>query len=80
MKKEERKRHYVFIKDFNTFTYDNTLHRGRKHFCLYCLQAFSIEGILKRHINGFLKINGTQRFIMPKKRKSVKFCIHLCRF
>ena len=51
--------------------YDNTLHRGRKHFCLYCLQAFSIEGILKRHINGFLKINGTQRFIMPKKRKSV---------
>ena len=60
--------------------YDNTLHRGRKHFCLYCLQAFSIEGILKRHINGFLKINGTQRFIMPKKRKSVKFCIHLCRF
>ena len=28
---EEDKRHYVLIKDFNTFTYDNTLHRGRKH-------------------------------------------------
>ena len=30
----------VFIKDFNTFMYDHTLHHGRKHFCCYCLQAF----------------------------------------
>ena len=28
---EEDKRHYVLIKDFNTFTYDHTLHRGREH-------------------------------------------------
>ena len=38
---EERKRHYVLIKDFDTFMYDHTL-----HFCRYCLQAFSIEVIL----------------------------------
>ena len=39
---EERKRHYVVIKDFITFMYNNhTLHRGRKHFCRYCLEAFS---------------------------------------
>ena len=37
---EKRKRHYVLIKDFRKF-----------FFCLYCLQAFSIEEILKRHIN-----------------------------
>ena len=39
---EEGKRHYFIIKDFNTFMYDYTLHRGRKRFCCYCLQAFSL--------------------------------------
>ena len=34
---EENEKHYVHIKDFNTFIYDHTLHRGRKHFCCYCL-------------------------------------------
>ena len=29
--------------------YDHTLHRGEKHFCCYCLQAFSTEG-KKHHI------------------------------
>ena len=42
---EEGKRHYGLIKDFNTFMYD---HRGRKHFCHYCLQAFCTEEILKK--------------------------------
>ena len=36
---EEEKKHYVLIKDFNSFMYDHTLHRGRKHFSRYCLQA-----------------------------------------
>ena len=27
--------------------YDHTLHHGRKHFCCYCLQAFSTDEILK---------------------------------
>ena len=27
---EKGKRHYVFIKDFNTFMYDHTLYHGRK--------------------------------------------------
>ena len=40
---EEDKRHLVLIKDFNTFMYDHTSHHGRKHFCRYCLQAFSRE-------------------------------------
>ena len=30
---EEGKRHYVLIKDFNTFMYDHTLHCSRKHYC-----------------------------------------------
>ena len=42
--------HYVLTKDFNTFIYDHTSYRSRKHSCLYCLQAYSIAEILKHHI------------------------------
>ena len=31
--------------------HDHLLHRGRKHFCLYCLHAFITEEILKLHLN-----------------------------
>ena len=36
---EEGKKHYVLIKDFNTFMYDHTLHRRRKHL-LFLLTSF----------------------------------------
>ena len=32
---------YVLIKDINTFMYNHTLHRGKKQYWRYCLQAFS---------------------------------------
>ena len=70
---EKEKRHYVLIKYFNTFMYDRALHRGRKHFCRYCLQAFSTEKILKHHIKDCFKTNGKQRIIMPEKGKYVNF-------
>ena len=53
--------------------YDHSLHRGRKHFCRYCLQGFSTEEILKGHIKDCFKIDGKQRIIMPKKGEYVKF-------
>ena len=31
---EEEERHYVLIKDFNTFMYNHTLSRGRQHFAV----------------------------------------------
>ena len=62
---KEGKKNYVLIKDFNTFMYDHTLHGGRKHFCRYCLQAFSAEEILKGHTKNCFKINGKQSIIMP---------------
>ena len=62
-----------FIKDFNTFTHDHTLHHGRKHSCNYCLHAFVTEEILKRHIKVSFKINGKQTIKMPKKYEYVKF-------
>ena len=45
----------------------------KKHFCRYCLQAFSTEEILKHHIKDCFKINGKQRIIMPRKDEYVKF-------
>ena len=51
---------------------DHSLHRGRKHFCCYCLHAFITEEILKRHIKDCFKINGKQRIIMSKKGEYVK--------
>ena len=45
--------------------YGHTLHRERKHFCCYCLQAFSKEEILKRHIKDCFTTNGKHRIIMP---------------
>ena len=53
--------------------YDHSLHRGRKHFCRYCLQAFSTEKILKSHIKDCFKINGKQTIKMLKKGEYVKF-------
>ena len=43
---EGEKKHYVLMKDFNTFMFDHTIHRGRKHFCCYCLHAFITKEIL----------------------------------
>ena len=67
----EGKRNYALIKDFNTFMHDYTLHPGRRHFCCYCLQAFSTEKLLKSHVNECIKINGKQmikiKIKMPKK-------------
>ena len=53
--------------------YDHSLHRGRKHFCRYCLQSFSTEEILKSHIKDCFEINSKQRFIMLKKGDYVTF-------
>ena len=64
---------FFLIKDFNTFMYDHSLHRGRKHFCRYCFHAFITGDILKLHIKDCFKINGKQRIITPKKGEYVKF-------
>ena len=47
--------------------YDHKLHRGRKHFCCYFLQAFRAEETLKRHIKDCFQINGKQRIKLPGK-------------
>ena len=52
--------HYVLIKDFNKFMYNQTKHKERKHFCMYCLQCFSREDVLNEYKNNCISINGKQ--------------------
>ena len=68
---KDEKKHYVLIKDFNAFMYNQTKHKERKHFCMYCLQCFSSERILANHVNNCLTINGAQAINMPKQGENI---------
>ena len=68
---EDEKKHYVLIKDFNAFMYNQSKHKERKHFCMYCLQCFSSERILANHVNNCLTINGAQAINMPKQGENI---------
>ena len=43
---KDEKKHYVLIKDFNAFMYNQSKHKEKKHFCMFCLQCFSSESVL----------------------------------
>ena len=68
---KDEKKHYVLIKDFNAFMYNQWKHKERKHFCMYCLQCFSSERILANHVNNCLTINGAQAINMPKQGENI---------
>ena len=67
-------KHYVLIKDFNRFMYNQTKHKERKHFCMYCLQCFSSEQILINHKENCIQVNGQQAINMPNvENNTLKF-------
>ena len=68
---KDEKKHCVLIKYFNTFMYNQSKHKERKHFCMYCLQCFSSERILANHVNNCLTINGAQAINMPKQGENI---------
>ena len=68
---DDEKKHYILIKDFNAFMYNQTKHKNKKHFCMYCLQCFSFERILVKHTNNCLTINGAQAINMPKRGENI---------
>ena len=68
--KDENK-HYVLIKDFNKFMYNQTKHKERKHFCMYCLQCFSSERVLNNHKDICIQVNGEQAIKMPDKDNNI---------
>ena len=64
--------HYVLIKDFNKFMYQQTKHKERKHFCMHCLQCFSSERVLNNHKENCIIINGKQAIKMPEKGNNIR--------
>ena len=71
---EDDNKHYVLIKDFNRFMFNQTKHEHRKHFCMYCLQCFSSEEVLKNHKDNCIQLNGEQSIKMPdKSNNTLKF-------
>ena len=68
--KDENK-HYVLIKDFDKFMFNQTIHEYRKHFCMYCLQCFSSERVLNNHKENCIQVNGTQAIKMPTKDNNI---------
>ena len=68
---KDEKKHNVLIKEFNAFMYNQSKHKERKHFCMYCLQCFSSERILAIHVNNCLTINGAQAINMPKQGENI---------
>ena len=68
---KDEKKHYVLIKDFNVFMYNQSKHKERKHFCMYCLQCFSSEKILANHVNNCLTIIGAQAINMAKQGENI---------
>ena len=68
---DDENKHYVLIKDFNKFMYNQTKHRERKHFCMFCLQCFSSERVLTDHKENCIQVNGTQAIKMPDKDNNI---------
>ena len=67
----EEKQHYVLIKDFNQFMYNQTKHEHRKFFCMYCPQWFSSEYVLNKHKTECIVINGEQAIKIPEKGDNI---------
>ena len=62
----EKRQHYALIKDSSRLMFNFTKHKGKKHFCMNCLQCFySKEALVKDRINCIV-INGMQAVEMPK--------------
>ena len=68
---KDEKKHYVLIKDFNAFMYNQSKHKEKKHFCMFCLQCFASESIIIKYTNNCLMINGKQAINMPKQSDNI---------
>ena len=66
---KDQNSHYVLIKDFNKLMYTITKHKEKKHFCYYCLNHFSSQQILDKHIPDCCAINDIQKVTLPEEGK-----------
>ena len=63
----EETTHYIYIKDFNRLMFTFTKHKGKKYFCMRCLQCFYSNESLAKHRVYCIAINGVQAIKMPEK-------------
>ena len=55
--KDDSNSHYVYIKGFNRFMYNEKKHGARKYFCRYFLHYFSSKELSMKHITICLKVS-----------------------
>ena len=60
------KEHYVWIKNFSRLCANVNKDNRKKYFCMYCINGFTSEEILKRHEEDCKNFNGSQAVEMPK--------------
>ena len=71
------KKHYVLIKDFNSFMFKQTKHKNKKNFCMNCLQCFSSKEVLDAHRKDCIVIKGKQAIKIPDEDENkVEFINH----
>ena len=68
---ENENKHFVYIKDFNRFMFNQTKHKNKKHFCMHCLQCFSTKDVFDVHKKNCIVINGEQAIKMPSKDNNI---------
>ena len=67
------KRHYTAIKSFTRpLASNNSKHKHKQHFCLNCLQGFSLEESRDKHFE-YCKNNEAVRIEMPEEGSFVEF-------
>ena len=57
---DEKKSHYVYIKDFDRFMFHKTKNKNKKYFCKSRLQCFRSKNVLAEHKEVCLSINIAQ--------------------
>ena len=65
--------HYVWIKDFNKLCYNKTKCKNKKFFCKHCIEHFTNESILQKHMKDCMDLNGCQAIEMPPEGEVNKF-------
>ena len=61
-------KHYVLINNMSRLlTRQKTKHTEKRHFCLRCLNSFTIEEVLKKHYE-YCQKNGVVKVSLPKNR------------
>ena len=65
--------HYVWIRDFNKLCYKKTKCKNKKFFCKYCIEHFTNESILQKHMKDCMDLNGCQAIEMPPEGEVNKF-------